>query len=229
MTTTKEPADRHSNSTISVPEPPSPIALAPNIYSWRAGDPLHRVWNKKFAANAFNPGVGAPTRFAPIKTMEGRAIPTLYAGSTLECAFFERIFHDVRLEPQAMRTVHVNKIEDLLAGTIVPGRVLNLAQLFRPDLERWGLKRSELVHSEADAYNATAKWAAALHRDFAHLDGLIWTSNRCDPALAVVLFGDRCEEFILTDDPGEEILHSAQLLKLLNDCAERANIRIARS
>lgn len=211
----------------TIPAPPSAISLTPTLLTWRAGVPLHRVWPARFAANAFNPGAGARTRFAPIATPVGVTIPTLYAGETQICAFYERIFHDVPLEPAGLRTVHVNALRGLVAGTVLPKRDLSLAQLFRPDLERWGLTRA-LVHSDADHYEFTAAWAAALHRDFGHLDGLVWTSNRADPAMAVLLFGDRCATAIDAGNDAEDLLTSAALLKVLNDCAERAGIRIVR-
>ena len=214
-----------TSSLPMIPLPPSPITLAPTRFLWRAGVPLHRVWHQKFTAHQFNPGVGAPTRFAPIKTSAGKFIPTLYGGETQVCAFYERIFHDVPLEPAGLRTVHENDLIDLVAGAVHATRDLSLAQLFRPDLERNGLTRA-LVHSDSDHYLRTAPWAAAWHRDFADLDGLVWTSNRADPAMAVVLFGDRCADWIEPADVPEEILTSASLLKVLNDCAERAGIRI---
>jgi len=214
---------------LTIPAPPASIAPAPTLFTWRAGTPMHRVWNPTYAINVFNPGKGvARTRFAPIATPAGEHIPTLYAGETQACAFYERIFHDVPLAPASMRTVHVNDLRGLAAGTVAPTRDLALGQLFRPDLERLGLTRA-LVHSDADQYESSAAWAAALHRDFAQLDGLAWTSNRADPAIAVVLFGDRCGDVIAAGADADDVLTSASLLKVLNDCAERAGIRIVRA
>ena len=50
---------------------------------------------------SFNPGVDAagalrnPTRFAPIRDRKGRVVPYLYGGSSLDCAIFETVFHNV--------------------------------------------------------------------------------------------------------------------------------------
>ncbi|MDE0456171.1 MAG: hypothetical protein OXI15_02655 [Chromatiales bacterium] len=36
--------------------------------------------------------------------------------------------------------------------------------------------------------------AAAIHRDIPATDGLVWTSNQCDPDDACLFFGDRVHE-----------------------------------
>lgn len=218
------------NSEASpVPAPPCPITPAPNHYVWSRTKPLYRVFDARRRITDFNPGVGDQTRFAPIVRSEGTPIPTLYAGESVECAFFERIFRNVPLPAEGLRTVHVNQFDHLACGAVLPTRDLTLAALFRPDLERWNLRRGELVHSGADHYAQTAAWAAALHRDFPPLDGLVWTSNQSDPALAVLLFGDRCAEALTAQDPGSLIVRTPSWMNRLNDCAERAGIRITRS
>lgn len=215
--------------TIRVPSPPSKLEPAPNIDILDASVPLHRIWNKKFAANTFNPGKGDLTRFAPINTAKGEVIPTLYAGSSQECAYHERLFHDVPLEGP-LRNFPLNKLTDLMYGTVVPTRPLKVAKLFRPDLALWGITREQLVHTDADAYIMTARWAEAIHRDYSQVEGLVWTSHRCDPDLAFVFFGDRIGESELAPaGPARSFATDLALLDDLRGYAQRAGILLISS
>ena len=36
-----------------------------------------------------------------------------------------------------------------------------------------------------------ARWAEAIHHQYPEVEGLIWTSNQCDPDTAYLFFGDR--------------------------------------
>ena len=61
-------------------------------------------------------------------------------------------------------------------------------------LGRWGISRNDLISSSAALYGQTVLWAAAVHRDIPDADGLVWTSNQCDPDDACLFFGDRVRE-----------------------------------
>jgi len=43
----------------------------------------------------FNDSDCGNARFSPIRDGAGKIVPTLYAGTTLNCAFMESVFHDV--------------------------------------------------------------------------------------------------------------------------------------
>ena len=75
---------------------------------------------------------------------------------------------------------------------------LRLASLRAPDLAKWGTTRELLIGSYARQYDRTAQWANAIHAQFEDIQGLIWTSNLCDPDDALLLFGDRVNEADLT-------------------------------
>ena len=45
--------------------------------------------------------------------------------------------------------------------------------------------------SSPKLYHKTAEWAKAIHDQFSDVDGLVWTSNQCDPDDAYLFFGDR--------------------------------------
>ena len=70
-------------------------------------------------------------------------------------------------------------------------RDLQLASLFQPDLSRWNITRTELIDTAATQYLSTVRWALAIHRARPDLQGMTWTSRRCDPDCAYILFGDR--------------------------------------
>ena len=59
---------------------------------------------------------------------------------------------------------------------------------------RWDISRNELISSSPATYDRTVLWAKAVHRDFPIADGLVWTSNQCDPDGACLFFGDRVKE-----------------------------------
>ena len=122
--------------------------------------------------------------------MAGRCIPSLYAGTTVESAIHETAFHDVPLSARR-KTVPRSKVENYNHSTLLVRRTLGLASLRAPDLMQWGVRRDTLIGSLPIQYGRTALWAKAIHDRFEEVEGLIWTSNLCDPDAALLLFGDR--------------------------------------
>ena len=173
----------------SVPPPPEPLA-EPNVVDWAVGVAMHRVHNRNLTGNTFNPCRGGQTRFAPIEDAQGNCVPSLYAGSTLEAAIYETVFHDIPVASHDTKTVPREDLEGRKHTTLLPLRPLRLASLRAPDLRKWGIRRESLIGSLPTRYGQTRLWAMAIHHSF-HVDGLIWTSNQCDPNDAVLLFGDR--------------------------------------
>ena len=167
--------------------------------------------------------MGQPTRFAPIH-VGGRCIPSLYAATGEEAAAFESIFHDI--EPSAtFRTVRQDTVTNRSVSQIAPRRDLRLASLFAPDLAAWGIARSDLVDTPRSAYPGSAVWAQAIHAAHADVDGLIWTSRRCDPHVCTVLFGDRVSEADI-DTIGRDEADQAHVLLRLRRYAMRSGITI---
>ena len=60
------------------------------------------------------------------------------------------------------------------------------------------MRREALVASLPTQYKRTALWAKAVHDQLDEVDGLVWTSNLCDPDSALLLFGDRVRAGDLT-------------------------------
>ncbi len=172
-----------------VPCPPDHLN-APNVVELEPGQLLHRVHDRAFTGDDFNPCRGGPTRFAPIRDTAGRCIPSLYAGLTVESAIYEMLFHDVPLSANR-KTVPRGTVENCKHSTLLVRRALRLASLRAPNLMQWGVRRDTLIGSLPTQYGRTALWTKAIHDRFGDVDGLIWTSNRCDPDAALLLFGDR--------------------------------------
>ena len=171
-------------------------ALDPLIEPWPPGKIIHVVHDVSYSPESFNPGIDAagvlrnPTRFAPFYNGSGGVVPYLYGGSSLECAIFETVFHNVPIDA-------TDKFVDLDGfgirgyGEIVPQRALQLVDLTTDGLHRLKIPKSELINSAPIDYLKTAKWAEAIHKLFPQVDGMVWMSRQRDRDQAVVLFGDR--------------------------------------
>ena len=118
---------------------------------------------------------------------------SLYASTTLRAAVHETIFHDIPAHATT-RTVRVKEVHIRTHSEIETVRDLRLVALRNPTLGRWGISRNDLISSTPALYNQTVLWAQAVHRDIRDADGLVWTSNQCDPDGACLFFGDRVNE-----------------------------------
>lgn len=172
-----------------IPLPPMPFDALEHVLS--AGRILHRVHHQRRAAETCNPGIGAPTRFAPFSSSSDPdvdSVPTLYAATTAEAAVCESLLHDVPLSggtlPTAGYALHVETALEL-------HRDLRLAKLMGDGLRRLGVTPQQLTATSGDVYGATVLWARAAHG--AGFDGLAWMSARDNTSEAYVLFGDRIE------------------------------------
>lgn len=166
------------------------------IEVWPAGQAIHVIHDTAFAPESFNPGVDAagqlrkPTRFAPIRDRNGRVVPYLYGGSSLECALFETVFHNVPIDAAA-KFVDLDDFANRGHGRLEPLRDLRLVNLTTDGLHRLKVPKSELIASAPVDYVNTAGWAQALHQQYDAIDGLFWMSRQRDRDQALILFGDR--------------------------------------
>ena len=186
---------------------------------------LHRIHDRSREPTSFNPCQGRPTRFAPLWRIDGSCIATAYAAQSLECAVHETIFHEIG-HSAAIKVIDTDAIESLDHSTIALSRDLILCGLFEPDLNRWRLTRRDLIDTFPTSYATTASWAIAAHDMHPDIDGLIWTSRRCDPMLACVLFGDRLGNGSLHTRSRDPIDQSPALLSQMRDFAGRAGITL---
>lgn len=206
------------------PLPPDPFP-AINRQSLLKGSEFHRIHDVRYAATGFNPGRGRPTRFAPLIRADLSWIPTLYGAADYECAAHETVFHEIQHD-SARKTIPFLALEPLSHAILRTRRELVLACLFEPDLNAWGLRRGELIDTLTNSYSTTALWALAIHDRWRDIDGLVWTSRRCDPKQAYLLFGDRVSETDIEIVSERRIVASNQALGGLRHFGARAGIAI---
>jgi hypothetical protein len=209
-----------------VPNPPADIATLIKTVIWERGRDIHRIHLDDYAADEFNPGLRGNARFSPIKDASGSPIPTLYGGTTFECAAMETVFHDVPFTP-GLKTFDKAKLADQLYATVTPQRDLVLADLSSTALRSLGLQRNQIIDTEKDQYLGTRAWAEAIHAACPNIDGLCWVSRQDDTALATILFGRRVAPSDLVGAPGGSTsLSDAVVYARLLTLAERIGVNI---
>ena len=136
-------------------------------------------------------------------TLAGAVIPTLYAGTTLDCALMESVFHDVPFASGLKNWSKATHVAGKVYSTITLNRNLALIDLSSVPLRKLGVSRKELIESDSSQYEETRPWALALHDQYLKAEGLTWTSRQADPARALVLFEDRLARpaFAVTGSP----------------------------
>lgn len=164
--------------------------LDATIVLWGKGQELHRVHDAVYKGNEFNPSRKGNARFSPIRDSDGKIIPTLYAGSTLDCALMETIFHDVPFAA-GFKPLSIQKIAGKVHNVFTPNVDFKLVDLGTIALRRLGVDRAHLIDTTKWHYLETRKWAERFYAQFGDVQGLRWTSRQDDSSQAVVLFGTR--------------------------------------
>ena len=126
----------------------------------------------------------------------------------------------------AFKSIALSSINPLQYSTITPTRELKLARLFEPDLNKLRLTRKDLIDTPPSTYGQTKLWAEAIHAGRPDIEGIIWTSRRCDPDTAMILFGDRVPAADLTPLTTRTIRLDVSLLDELHRFAEMAGITL---
>ncbi|NDJ57334.1 RES family NAD+ phosphorylase [Enterobacteriaceae bacterium 4M9] len=155
---------------------------------WAAERAIHRIHSRRFSALQFNPGFGS-ARFSPLLNPAGDAVPTLYGGESIDVALMETLFHDLPYHSNSM-PFDMAKIAGLVYSRLVPLHPLTFVALTPMTLRRLGVRRQQLLDSEASDYVFTRYWAQALWRDNPQAHGICW-SSRQHGGQALMLFGDR--------------------------------------
>lgn len=184
-----------TTSTSSVPlsaggTPPPPHPLHISAVTWPKDQLIHRIHPELYSGDQFNPGVAGNARFSPIKDAAGKPIPTIYGGTTFDCAAMETVFHDASYAP-GFKNYDKTKLENQAYCQLRPTCDLALADLSSTALRKAGVQRNQLIDTEKDQYPATRQWAEVIHAQYPNLQGLQWTSRQDDRAQAIMLFGDR--------------------------------------
>jgi hypothetical protein len=154
-------------------------------------------------------------------------VPTVYAATSVACAVFETIFHDI--EPSApFKSIYWSMLETLRYSRLELRRELSLAQLFSADLMKWGLERRQLIDTPRLSYPETRAWVPVIHESSNAPEGMIWVSRRFDEEQAMMLFGTRVEPASLRTLGSVEVTGDPGVLAVLHELATRANIDIIR-
>jgi hypothetical protein len=170
--------------------------LEATIAKWNSSQVLHRVHRDEYAPDAFNPSRAGSARFSPL-VVAGKVIPTLYAGTTLDCALMETVFHDVPFAAGPKLLSKAKHVVGRSRSTLRLSSDLSLIDLSTISLHKLGITRSELIDTDASLYPETRSWAAALYQQNPTAEGFKWTSRQDDTATALILFGDRCPARLL--------------------------------
>lgn len=175
--------------TLKIPNPFPTVRTVP----LKAGATLHRFHDHQFKGAQFNPGLGSPSRFAPLKpASQPQPVGTLYAANTFDCGVYESIFNDIPPQSRGRRTpVGWSRIENIDHSELTIDETLMIAHLQEPDLKRMRTSRKHLIDTGPKQYLETAAWAAALYDAHPHVQGLCWTSAKDDSGAAYIFFADR--------------------------------------
>jgi hypothetical protein len=185
--------------------PPPPKRIDATLVNWGGRLEFHRVHDLAFGGSEFNTSTKGNARFSPIFDDAGILIPTLYAGTTLDCALMETIFHDVPFKA-GFKPFSKLKMDGKVHSVLLPTADLRLIDLNTVALHKLGVKRTQLIDTTKAHYSATRLWAQALYTQCPDAQGLRWTSRQDDQAHAVALFGTRVKPSDLGLDGSSESL-----------------------
>ena len=206
-----------------VPAPPATLEC--NLGIIPRGTIIHRIHDRGLTGDSFNPGFGS-SRFAPF-SVGGATIPTSYAATSLPCAVFESIFHDINPN-KAIKSIRVSRIEHLDYSVLELRRDLKLAKLFTPDLAKWKLTRAQLIDTSRSQYSSTRAWSPPIHEAPQSPEGMMWTSRACDEDKAMMLFGSRVNSADLKLISTVKVTSDPACWEVVEQQGARADILIAR-
>jgi hypothetical protein len=155
------------------------------------------VYRFALGSDELNPGFGE-SRFAPFEDELGPLVPTLYAGEDETVALLESVFHEVGMVGE--RIVYERELRERGLAYLSTPRRLVLLDLRDAELARLGVRRDQLVSTDAAHYPCTREWAQWLHAlapGGTRADGIVWHSRKAElvphspPREAVLVFGDR--------------------------------------
>jgi RES domain-containing protein len=164
--------------------------LNATLIDWGKKKIIYRVHPERFAGDVFNPARTGNARFSPIVDPAGKVIPTLYAGSTLDCALMETVFHDVPYKA-GFKPLSRTRLNGGVYTVLALERNLRLVDLGTIALRKLGISRNRLIDTTKAHYPRTRSWAESLYAQFPEAQGLRWTSRQDDHAQAIVLFRSR--------------------------------------
>src|SRR5664280_442804 len=215
-----------AKSAAGPPSPPKRLDATLVTLKLGRGLKLHRVHDLAFGGSEFNTNTKGNARFSPITDDAGVLIPTLYAGTTLDCALMETIFHDLPFNA-GFKPFSKLKMDGKVHSVLNPTADLRLIDLSTVALHTLGVKRTQLIDTTKVHYPATRHWAQALYTQFPNAQGLRWTSRQDDQAHAVMLFGTRVSPSdIGWDGTSESLLLDGHAQPSVIDLASRIGVTL---
>lgn len=181
---------------------------------------LWRVYPWAYGVAGFNATGHGNARFSPLR-IAGVGVPTLYAGSTLDVALMETVWHDAPLPSSGFHLVLKASTEQRRVGTLKPSAPLRVVDLTSLGLRRLGLVRSDVIDSDQAGYHVTRRLAAWLYEHKPDVQGFCWTSRQNDEGRAVVLFETRLGPVTLAVATADQILTDGPHLDAVLTLAER--------
>lgn len=206
--------------------PPADLGAKTSTVIWPKGRIIHRMHLDTYLGDQFNPGLKGNARFSPIVDKSRAAIPTLYGGTTFDCAAMETVFHDVPFT-SGLKTYDKGKLTGQTYSQLEPQQDLILADLSATALHKLGVRRTELIDTEKDRYPQTRPWAEALYAARPDIHGLCWVSRQDDRALAIVLFGNRLPAGTLVMvTPSLDVVSTTGVYADLISLADRIGVKV---
>ena len=181
---------------------------------------LWRVYPEEYGVDGFNHTVLGNARFSPLN-VSGKVVPTLYAGSTLDVALMETVWHDAPVPSNGFHLVLHASMETRRVGSLKPSAALRLIDLTTVGLRRLGLTRSDVIDSSPLNYSITRQFARWLYENKPDAQGICWISQQSDEGRAVVLFEPRLGSLKLEPDVRDEIFTDGPHLDSVLTLAER--------
>jgi hypothetical protein len=161
------------------------------IISWGKGETIFRVHPDAYGGAKFNSSATGNARFSPLVNAAAAVIPTIYAGTTLDCALMETVFHDVPFAAGPKNWSKATHVAGNVYSRLALSRNLALIDLSAIPLRKLGISRKDLIECDGSQYPKTRAWGLGSHDQNLGAEGLTWTSRQADPERAIVLFEDR--------------------------------------
>ncbi len=200
----------------------------PVIHTWPQYQPIYRIHPQRYASLAFNDSGLGDARFSPLILPDGKIIPTLYGGSSFQCAAMETVFHDLPRHIDDF-ILDFDSLSSAMLSQLTPLRELRLLSLTTVGLVPLGLKKTEVIETTVHAYPHTRALALAWQQQYPDIDGLYWISRQDDQAGACILFGDRVSAADLAISSAPQFLTQGRQLDQLLQLTRQLGISKARA
>lgn len=196
--------------------------------SWLPPEPLWRVYSQTFGPIGFNGTDRGFARFSPLRRPDGRIVPILYAGTTLNVALMESIFRDVPSPSEGyILTMPPPAAEERRLTRIALDKPVQMVDFSSIGLRRLGPDKVDAIDCNSAGYvdtQALASWVYA--NTGAAVHGIVWRSKQDDSGEAAVFFEDRVAAngtVLQPLQPGQN-LHGGQALTAMGRLADRLGV-----